>query len=45
MIYLTLKRVEAPGSLKVGGMGVGGIHVEMGWSGEEVLDVEQLKDG
>ena len=26
-------------------MGCGGIHVETGWGGEEVWDVDQLKDG
>ena len=26
-------------------MGGGGIHVEMGWSGEEVWDVEQSEGG
>lgn len=26
-------------------MGVGGIHVEMGWVGEEVWDLEQSEGG
>jgi hypothetical protein len=33
MIHLTLKRVEAPGSLEI--RWGGGIHVETGWGGEE----------
>jgi hypothetical protein len=28
-----------------GGVGNGGIHVEMGWGGEEVWDVEQREIG
>ena len=46
MIHLTLKRLEAPGSLKVrcgGGGGGGFIHVELG--GEEVWDVGRAGDG
>jgi hypothetical protein len=35
----TLKRLEAPGSLEV--RWGRGIHVEMGWGGEKVWDVEQ----
>jgi hypothetical protein len=39
MMYLTLKRLETPGSLEIRwGVG-GGIHVETGWFGEEVWDV------
>jgi hypothetical protein len=47
MMHLTLKRLEAPGSLEVrwGGVGHEGIHVETAWGGEEVWDVEQSKDG
>jgi hypothetical protein len=33
MKYLTLKRLEALGSLEVRWDGGGGIHVEMGWGG------------
>jgi hypothetical protein len=39
--HLTLKRLEAPGSLEV--RWGGGIHMEMGWSGVEVWDVEQSR--
>jgi hypothetical protein len=46
MMHLSLKRLEAPGSLEVmwgggrghprgEGVGGGGIHVERGWGGEE----------
>jgi hypothetical protein len=28
-----------------GGVGVGGIHVETGWGGKGVWDVEQTEDG
>jgi hypothetical protein len=49
MMHLTLKKLEAPGSLEVRwvGVGGGGIHVEIGvgWGGEEVWDVEQLEGG
>jgi hypothetical protein len=46
MKHLTLKRLEAPGSLEVRWGGGGwGIHVEMGWNGKEVWDVEQSNDG
>ena len=43
MMHLTLKRLEAPGSLEVrwGGGGGGDIHMETGVGGEEVWDVEQ----
>ena len=41
MIHLTLKRLEAPGSLEVRWGGGGDIHMETGWDGEEVWDVEQ----
>ena len=47
-VFLTLKRLEAPGSLEVrqGGVwGCGGTHVETGWGGEEVCDVEQSEGG
>jgi hypothetical protein len=44
MMYLTLKRLEAPGSLEVRWAGVGGgIHLEMGWDRGEVWDMEQLE--
>ena len=45
MMHLTLKRLEAPGSLEVRWGGVGGILVEIGCGGEEVCDVEQLEGG
>ena len=45
MMHLTLKRLEAPGSLEVRWGGGGGIHVERGCGGEEVWDVEQLEGG
>ena len=45
MMHLTLKRLEAPGSLEVRWGGGGGIHMEMGWGGEEVWDVEQSEGG
>jgi hypothetical protein len=41
MMHLTLKRLEAPGSLEVRWGGWWGIHVEMEWGGEEVWNVEQ----
>ena len=44
MMHLTLKRLEAPGSLEVWGVGGGNILVETG-SGEEVWDVEQSEGG
>jgi hypothetical protein len=43
MIHLTLKRMEVPGSLEVRWSGRGGIHMENGWGGEELWDVEQSK--
>jgi hypothetical protein len=43
MMHLTLKRLEAPGNLEV--RWGGGIHLEMGWGGEEVRDVEQSEGG
>jgi hypothetical protein len=43
MIHLTLKRLEVPGSLEVRWAGGWGIHVEVGWGGEEVWDVEQVE--
>jgi hypothetical protein len=47
MMHLTLKRLEVPGSLEVRwGKGEGGgIHVEIGWGGKEVCDVEQSEGG
>jgi hypothetical protein len=43
MMHLTLRRLEVPGTLRSGRVGVGSIHMEMGWVGEEVWDVEQLE--
>jgi hypothetical protein len=41
MMHLTLKRLEASGSLEVR-WGVGWGHpLEIGWGGEEMWDVEQ----
>jgi hypothetical protein len=47
MIHLILKRLEAPGSLEVGGGGGGGLGYPPvdRWGGEEVWDVEQLEGG
>ena len=45
MMHLTLKRLEAPGSLEVRWGGGWGIHVETGSRGEERWDVEQLEGG
>jgi hypothetical protein len=45
MMHLTLKRLEAPGTLEVRWEGGGGIHVETGWGGEEVWDMEQMESG
>jgi hypothetical protein len=45
MTHLTLKRLEAPGSLEVRWGGGGSIHVETGWGREEMWDVEQLEGG
>jgi hypothetical protein len=42
MMHLTFKSLEAPGSLEVRRGMSGIIHVETGWGGEEVWDVEQL---
>ena len=44
-MHLTLKRLEAPGSLEIRWGRGGDIHVEMGWGGEEVWDVEQTEGG
>jgi hypothetical protein len=44
-MHLILKRLEAPGSLKLRCSGELGIHVEMGWGGEEVWDEEQSEGG
>jgi hypothetical protein len=41
MMHLTLKRLEAPGSIEVRW----GIHGLMGCGGEVVWDVEQLEGG
>ena len=43
MMHLTLKGLESPGSLEVRWGGGGDIHMETGWGGEEVWDVEQSK--
>jgi hypothetical protein len=46
MMNLTLKRMEAPGSLEVRlGWRGGGVHMETRWGGEEVCDVEQSEGG
>ena len=45
MMHLTLKRLEAPGSLEVRWDGGWGIHVETGSGGEEVWGVEQSDGG
>jgi hypothetical protein len=45
MMHLTLKRLEAPGSLEVRWGGEWGIHVETGWGGEEVWSMEQSEGG
>jgi hypothetical protein len=45
MMHLTLKRLEAPGSLEVRWGGGRGIHVEMRWGREEVWDVEKSEGG
>jgi hypothetical protein len=45
MMHLTLKRLEVPGSLEVMWGGGGGIHMEIGWGGEKVCDVEQSDGG
>jgi hypothetical protein len=44
MMHLTLKRLEAPGSLEVRWGRGEDIHVETG-GGEEVWDMEQLEGG
>jgi hypothetical protein len=44
MMHLTLKNLEAPGSLQVRWGGSRDIHMESGGV-EEVWDVEQLDDG
>ena len=43
MMHLTLKRLEAPGSLESRWGGGRGIHVETGCGGEELWNVEQLE--
>jgi hypothetical protein len=43
-MYLTFMRLEAPGSLEVRWV-VGGIHMETGWGGNEVWDMEQMDGG
>jgi hypothetical protein len=45
MMHLTLKRLEAPGSLAVRWGGGGDIHMETVWGGEEVWDMEQSEGG
>jgi hypothetical protein len=45
MMHLTLKRLEALGSLEVRWVGDGAINVEMGWGREEVWDMEQINGG
>jgi hypothetical protein len=45
MMLLTLKRLEAPGSLDVRWCGGGGIHLETGWGGGKVWDVELTEGG
>jgi hypothetical protein len=45
MMHLTFKRLEAPGSLEVRWVRVGGIHVERGLGHRKVWDVEQLESG
>jgi hypothetical protein len=37
--------MEGPGSLEVRWDGGRGIHMEMGWGGEEIWDVEQTEGG
>ena len=44
-MHLTLKRLEASGSLEIRWGGGGSIHVETGWGGVEVWDVEQSEGG
>jgi hypothetical protein len=44
MMHLTLKRLEAPGSLEVRWGGGEDIHVETGWGGQGMWDVEQNKE-
>jgi hypothetical protein len=45
MMHLTLKRLEAPGSLEVRWDRRWDIHVETGWRAEDVWDVEQTEGG
>jgi hypothetical protein len=45
MMHLTLKRLEAPGSLEVRWGGGEGASMWRWWGGEEVWDVEQSKGG
>jgi hypothetical protein len=45
MMHLTLKRLEAPGGLRSGGVGGGGIQVEKEWGGLELWDMEQSEGG
>jgi hypothetical protein len=48
MKHLIIKRLEAPGSLEgcqVGWGWGGGIHVEVGWSGEDVWNMELSNGG
>jgi hypothetical protein len=43
--HLTLKCLEALGSLEVRWDGGWGNHMKMGWGGEEAWDMEQSDDG
>ena len=45
MMHLTLKRLEASGSLEVKWDGVGSIHSVTGTGEEEVWDMEQSEGG
>jgi hypothetical protein len=47
MMHLTLKRLEALGSLGVRWGGDGGIHVEIGWGGErcEIWSSQRVDGG
>lgn len=45
MMYLILKRLEAPASLEVRWDGGGGIHMETGYGEEEVWGMEHTEGG
>jgi hypothetical protein len=45
MIHLTVKRLRPQGVYRSGMVGGGHIHVETGWAGEEVWDVDQSEGG